>query len=861
MTSKQVFTGRSRERRTRWAVRVADVVSKLLITVGGLGTIIAVSTVLIFLIWVAAPLFTGARTGEHHGYSAGGADAALHVEVDEYGLVSLFVHPDGRAECRRLDTGEVIEEVRPLAGASVTAFAPPTDDGMAIAGFSDGRAAFGRIGFATEFVELADAPQEIRSWAIGQRGRLGAAMLERISESQFRARKLSASFAEPMDADHPVPIRRLAQARTPAGRVYVALSEDASLNAYRLTERKNILTGETAYRRTRCAVPYEAREDRGLPDYLLVSGLGDFVTVAWRDGYAVRFNIRDPSNAFVEERLRFVDEEGVELTALRYLLGGATILAGDSTGRVRAWFPVRADYAEGDQRQTRLVAAHEFESPGAAVTALSSSSRMRLFTAGHADGSVRLHHVTSHKLLAEMSMQGAVRHAVLSPKDDLILAVSAQGAAAWGVEPGYPEATFGSLFRPVWYEGARKPEHVWQSSSGTDDFEPKLGLVPLVFGTIKATVFSLLFGVPVALLAAVFTSEFLNPRMRSRIKPMVEMMASLPSVVLGFLAALVFAPIVSRVLPAFLSAFITVPLAFFAGAYLWQLLPRQFALRIQHWRFPLMFLAIPAGIGAAMGLGPAAEKMLFSGDIIRWLDGQIGSAWGGWVAVMIPICALAVAWLFSVFVDPRVRRASMRWPRSRCALVDLFKFAAGLVSVVGLAAGCAAALSAMGLDPRGGVFGTYVQRNALIVGFVMGFAVIPIIYTIAEDALTAVPEHLRSASLAAGATPWQTAVRIIIPTAMSGLFSAIMIGLGRAVGETMIVLMAAGNTPVMEWNIFNGFRTLSANIAVELPEAVRNSTHYRTLFLAALVLFAMTFALNTIAEMVRIRFRRKAVEL
>jgi phosphate transport system permease protein len=88
-----------------------------------------------------------------------------------------------------------------------------------------------------------------------------------------------------------------------------------------------------------------------------------------------------------------------------------------------------------------------------------------------------------------------------------------------------------------------------------------------------------------------------------------------------------------------------------------------------------------------------------------------------------------------------------------------------------------------------------------------------------------------------------------------------MIGFGRAVGETMIVLMAAGNTPILEWNIFNGFRTLSANIAVELPEAVRNSTHYRTLFLAALVLFLMTFVLNTLAEIVRIRFRKKAMEL
>ena len=88
-----------------------------------------------------------------------------------------------------------------------------------------------------------------------------------------------------------------------------------------------------------------------------------------------------------------------------------------------------------------------------------------------------------------------------------------------------------------------------------------------------------------------------------------------------------------------------------------------------------------------------------------------------------------------------------------------------------------------------------------------------------------------------------------------------MIGLGRAVGETMIVLMAAGNTPIMNWNIFEGFETLSMAIATELPEAAKNSTHYRTLFLAALTLFAITFVVNTVAEVVRQRFRRRAYEL
>jgi phosphate transport system permease protein len=151
----------------------------------------------------------------------------------------------------------------------------------------------------------------------------------------------------------------------------------------------------------------------------------------------------------------------------------------------------------------------------------------------------------------------------------------------------------------------------------------------------------------------------------------------------------------------------------------------------------------------------------------------------------------------------------------------------------------------------------FEQRNSLVVGFMMGFAVIPIIFTISEDAMSNVPTALRSGSLALGASRWQTARNIVLPTAAAGIFSALMIGLGRAVGETMIVVMATGNTPIMDFNIFSGMRTLSANIAVELPEAPHHSTLYRTLFLGAMVLFLMTFAVNTLAEILRQHLREK----
>ena len=152
---------------------------------------------------------------------------------------------------------------------------------------------------------------------------------------------------------------------------------------------------------------------------------------------------------------------------------------------------------------------------------------------------------------------------------------------------------------------------------------------------------------------------------------------------------------------------------------------------------------------------------------------------------------------------------------------------------------------------------TYDQRNCLVVGLAMGFAVIPIIFTISEDAFSSVPSSLTAASLALGASRWQTATRVVLPTASPGIFSAVMIGFGRAVGETMIVLMATGNTPLLDWSIFNGMRTLSANIAVEIPEAPYGGTLYRVLFLAATLLFVMTFAVNTVAELVRQRLRER----
>jgi phosphate transport system permease protein len=338
-------------------------------------------------------------------------------------------------------------------------------------------------------------------------------------------------------------------------------------------------------------------------------------------------------------------------------------------------------------------------------------------------------------------------------------------------------------------------------------------------------------------------------------------MASLPSVVLGFIAAKVLAPFIEDVVPAVLLSFATIPFAFVLGANLWQLLPRRVTLGLERYRLGFVALVVPFGLFLAVLLGPLMENLFFAGNLMGWLDGRVGGPTGGWTLVLLPVGVIVAVYATGLF-RARFRKTRVRDMTERQAAgSSLVRLLVVSGVGVGLAWAFGATLGWGNVDPRGAIMGTYVQQNAMIVGFAMGFAVIPIIYTLAEDALSSVPQHLRAASLGSGATPWQTSIRIVVPTAVSGLFSACMIGLGRAVGETMIVVMAAGNTPIKDWNPFNGFQTLSAGIATEMPEAVRDSTHYRVLFLAGLALFAMTFVVNTAAELVRLRFRKKAVQL
>jgi len=409
--------------------------------------------------------------------------------------------------------------------------------------------------------------------------------------------------------------------------------------------------------------------------------------------------------------------------------------------------------------------------------------RNRGFLVQDESGEIGLLYSTSGRVLWKgASPSPGARAAFFAPKADGALLASPGEIASLEIHNPHPEVSLRAFFGKIWYEGYTRAEYVWQSTGASDAFESKLSLTPLMIGTLKGTVYSLFLAIPLGVLGAMYTSQFMHNRLKRYVKPTVEIMAALPSVVLGFLAGLWLAPRVEQVLPALFLMLLVIPVLVVLSGLGWQSLPLSFRNRFVAGSETLVYaVVVAAGIALCLWLNTSVETWIFGGSVADWLTTNTG----------LP----------------------------------------------------------------------YDQRNAVVVGLAMGFAVIPIIFSIAEDAFTNVPRNLVAGSLALGASRWQTVTRVVLPSASPGIFSAIMIGFGRAVGETMIVLMATGNTPVMDWNPFNGFRTLSANIAVEIPEAPQGATLYRTLFLAALILFLFTFLINTAAELIRQRLRRRYAQL
>jgi phosphate transport system permease protein len=853
-----------RKRETRHSVLIMDKVADWTITVGGLLVIVAVFGIMVFLAQVVVPLFTGGSVLSKTETQLGGVSDVLLASTDEYHTLAITVAPGGAIHAGHIKSGrQLAVQSLDFEGKKVTAFDQTLNWDNVAFGFEDGSVRFGKLSPTYEVLTQGRLPAGLTK--LNERDSTdGTAIYSTIPGGQVRKVTVAASLDDPQKlSDKPI----IAIDYHVGGfterpvRTFVAVDADGVVRVGNIESRINIMTGAvrtSVQSGTLPPLPSGTKVFRAI-----TTEKADQVYVAEENGAIYRFDTRDLNAPRLVETLDLVPGDG-KLTVFGFLIGDQSLIVGDSKGAVDVYFKLAVANGRSQDGFT-LVRAHNLDPHKGAVVGFSPSQRGKMFTTVDDGGNVWLRHSTSEQTALRLTSTGtgAYRALLLAPREDGILAIDTAGKATlWEVSVPHPETTLKSIYGKIWYEGYDKPTYTWQSSSGTDSFEPKLSLVPLIFGTLKATFYALLFAVPIALLAAIYTSEFVHPTVRATVKPVMEMMASLPSVVLGFIAALILAPIVETWIAAVLMAFVGLPLCLILAAYLWQFLPQDRAIQLQGVpKFAFMFVILAIGFYFCAGLGVVFERIFFAGDIKAWANGDIGSGVGFLFLLLLPLSFVLVMIGGRAVAGDWLQDQTRRLSGIRAGGFDFLRWAVFFAAACFISYVLALFIDTLGGDPRGGIVSTYVQRNTLVVGFAMAFAVIPIIYTISEDALNSVPEHLRAASLACGATPWQTAVRIILPTAMSGVFAAIMVGMGRAVGETMIVVMAAGNTPILEWNVFNGLRALSANIAVELPEAVKDGTLYRTLFLAALNLFVMTFIVNTIAEVVRQRFRKRAVQL
>lgn len=733
-------------RRRAWR-EFKDRAARYGVAFGGLSVIFAIVLIFFYLLHVVLPLFDGAEMDTVSEYTLE-SNKAVHIALNEYNDVALSANMDGLIRFFVADTGHTISTpALPLPlNSNIVSFshgAPTT--GVLAYGFDDGRALIFKREYKISYPDDKRYITPVITYPIGKallkvddRGRSLTSLTVQSSEEQTTVVGLT-------DINTLVLLGLIRQENF--------MDEDA----FTLEEKRAEISLPSDEKITHIQMDIEQRELYLVDD----------------SGFIFFYDISDISEPNLIQKVKAVPT-GVNVTALSFLTGGISILVGRSDGQIDQWFPLRDLHNNYTLHNVR-----NFKEQESAIIELAPEHSRKGFLALDASGHLGIYHTTAERtLLVEKVVDDVKTLIAVSPRANSVLALSIDGHAKLiTLDNEHPEVSWHSLWQEVWYESRDKPEYIWQSSSASNDFEPKFSLSPLTFGTIKAAFYAMMVAVPLAIMGAIYTAYFMSPKMRRLIKPTIEIMEALPTVILGFLAGLWLAPIVEGNLPGVFSILIMLPVMTILTAYLWTKLPSSFRESIPEGCEAAILVPVVILVGVvSMMMSPTLELWLFNGDMPRWLD-DIG----------------------------------------------------------------------VGFD----------QRNSLVVGLVMGFAVIPTIFSITEDAIFGVPKHLTIGSLALGATPWQTLTRVVLLTASPGIFSAVMIGLGRAVGETMIVLMATGNTPIMDFNIFEGFRALSANIAVEMPEAEVASTHYRVLFLAALVLFMATFIFNTIAEVVRQRLRVK----
>lgn len=738
----------SKMNRTR---AIKNKITSFSMAVGGISVIMAIVLIFFYLAYVVYPLFLSAEMEKTASYPlpAQTQGKTIHLAAEEQNTIAVRFTDQAKAIFFNIKTGDIVKniDIALPEKTTVTSFSiSHLAKGFIAFGLNNGKVIFSQHKYQTRY--LPDGKKIIPSIVYP----LGELPIEMDETGQHALTHVGLMHDEEKAT-------------------FAAYTSDNRLLLNQLFFDDELTTDteeEISYDNTLIEIPNIQHVYK-----LLIDNSQSLLYVAHNNGEVSLIDISDLDDIQVLERKRIVADDA-EITNFSFLTGEISLLIGDNKGNISQWFPV--------QKETGLSLSHirDFDSQHTAITNIVTEQRRKGFAAIDDKGKLAFYHSTAHRTLIHQAISDTrLNFLAVSPRANVFITEDdQQQIQLWHVDNEHPEMSWGVMWDQIWYESYPEPSYTWQSSSSSNDFEPKFSLMPLAFGTLKAAFYAMLFAMPLAIMGAIYTAYFMAPKMRTYVKPTIEIMEALPTVILGFLAGLWLAPIIESHLPGVFSMLIILPAGVLIFSFGWKNLPKEIRQLVPDgWQAALLVPVLLFTGWLAMSLSLPMENLFFNGDMKIWLSDNLG------------------------------------------------------------------------LD--------YDQRNSLVVGIAMGVAVIPTIFSITEDAIFSVPKNLTFGSLALGATPWQTLIYVVILTASPGIFSAVMIGMGRAVGETMIVLMATGNTPVMDFSIFQGMRTLAANVAVEMPEAEVDSTHYRILFLAALVLFVFTFMFNTLAEIVRQRLRKK----
>lgn len=513
-----------------------------------------------------------------------------------------------------------------------------------------------------------------------------------------------------------------------------------------------------------------ALQSRPLDELELCATLGGRRSCYWPNTEAGTIELGMTSSACTDCEPSVANRASVSLPAWQTMVllsDQRSLLVADAAGHLLLLQPFRDALG-----QLNLETVVRWDSIGAAVVALQRIGAADLLLALDAEGAVSLIDPSQQrwKKLDVGPLQLADDRIYLSD-DRLLLWQSGQLSAYQFLRLDTPPLI--DLWQPLRSPGQADARALWQPHSDDGAGTPRLNLLPLVLGSLKAALLGLLFGAPLAIAAAMHTVQYRSGLWRDGFKSSFELMEAVPTVILGLIAGLWVAPWLDQHLGMALGA-----AGGWLAVFLW---PTADPRKEQNDRNRAVQTVLRCAFGLTAGgvLGAIAESQLPGGRLTTWMDLRLG------------------------------------W--------------------------------------------SYEPYNAVVVGLLVGLAIAPMIYSLAEEALRRAPAGLQEAALALGANRRDTLFGLLLPAALPGIIVATLMGFGRALGETLIVLLASNNAPIADLNPLSGLRSITATLVLEAPTAIPGSVHYRVLLLATLLLMATTIGLNLLATRWRARMARKPV--